>query len=59
MVVVSGVLVVWMVSGGIIGGVGVGGAGGVPAAVTIVVVLPPLLSKEPNVGSGLVTWPVT
>ena len=42
-VVVSGVLV-RMVSRGVIGGVGVGGAGGVPTAVTVVVVLPPLLS---------------
>jgi hypothetical protein len=42
-VVVSGVLV-RMVSRGVIGGVGVGGAGGDPTAVTVVVVLPPLLS---------------
>ena len=40
-VVVSGVLVVRMVSYSIIKGVGVGG--GVPAAITIVVVLPSLL----------------
>ena len=39
--VVSGVLVVRMVSYSIINGVGVGG--GVPAAITIVVVLPSLL----------------
>ena len=46
-VVVSGVLVVRMVSHGVIRGVGVGGAGGIPAAVAVVEVLPPLLSLLP------------
>ena len=47
MVVVSGVLVVRIVSRCVIGGVGVGGAGGIPAAVAVVVVLLPLLSLPP------------